>query len=354
MAKHFRIGPRKAAQPPGTVEFVGEKKVEKVSISVIDYDADRLEEKQVETIAECLPYLDNPSVTWINIDGLHETDMLKELGERLGLHPLVLEDIVNAHQRPKLDDHEDYIYFVLKMLSIDTDRDSLDVEQLSLILGPQYVLTFQERPGDVFEPVRERLRQAKGRIRRAGADYLTWALMDAVVDNYFFDLEYYAERIEGLEQQLIDNPTPERLQEVFLLKREMIVLRRAIWPLREVISSLERTETKLIQESTEIFLRDLYDHTIRVAEAVESFRDLVGGLHDLYLSSISNRMNEVMKVLTIIATIFVPLTFVAGIYGMNFEFMPELGWRWSYAIFWVVILAIFATMIAYFRKRRWL
>jgi magnesium transporter len=280
--------------------------------------------------------------------------VIEQLGKHFSLHPLLLEDILHTEQRPKMEDFGEYLFFVLKMLYLEEGRHEILAEQVSLILGSNFVISFQEREGDVFKYVRERIRNSKGRIRKVGADYLAYALIDAIVDNYFIILERLGETIEELEEELVTNPVSDTLQTIHHLKREMIFLRKSVWPLREVISALERGESPLIQESTGVYLRDLYDHTIQVIDSVETFRDMVSGILDIYLSSVSNKMNEVMKVLTIIATIFIPLTFIAGIYGMNFEYMPELSWRWGYPAVWFVICAIFITMLAYFKRRKWL
>ncbi|MFH1841639.1 MAG: magnesium/cobalt transporter CorA [bacterium] len=354
MARFFHRMKQRVAQSPGTVVYHGEPKVDQVVVSVIDYDPQRLDEREVDDIGECFHYRDESSVTWINVTGLHDTDLLKRLGGHFGLHPLVQEDIVNTFQRPKLEDFETYLYIVCRMLHYKAETRRVESEQVSLVLGENFVLSFQERAGDVFEPVRERLRKGKGRIRKLSADYLAYALLDAVVDGYFLILEQYGEQLEALEEALLEHPSSELLHTIHELKREMILLRRSVWPLREVVSGLERAESGLVQEVTGPFLRDVYDHTIQVAEMVESIRDMLSGMQDLYLSSISNRMNEVMKVLTIISTIFVPMTFVAGIYGMNFEHMPELGWKWSYPIFWGVVCTMAGFMMGFFRRRRWL
>jgi magnesium transporter len=345
---------RKAGLPPGTLVHVGEKKVEEVRIQVIDYDEGHIEERELTKIEEAFPYREKPTVTWINLHGLHDVDMIAKIGERFGLHPLVLEDILNTDHRPKMDDFEDYLFISLKMLMYDQEEGLLNTENVSLILGPHFVISFQEKKGDVFEQVRERLRKGKGRIRKAGADYLAYALVDAVVDNYFFVLEAIGEEIESLEEEVLENPGPETSQTIHRLKRELIFLRKSVWPLREVIGGLEKGESGLIQEKTTIFLRDVYDHTIQVIDTIETFRDMASGLLDVYLSSVSNRMNEVMKVLTIIATIFIPMTFFAGIYGMNFKYMPELEWPWSYPSLWVFLLLIAISMVVYFRKKKWL
>ncbi|MBN1826552.1 MAG: magnesium/cobalt transporter CorA [Candidatus Eisenbacteria bacterium] len=354
MSRLFRRTAERAALSPGTVAYLGEKKVERVRIRTIRYDKERFDENDEATLEGALAEAGGAGILWIDVIGLHDTAVLGAIGERYGIHPLVLEDIVNTGQRPKMEDHGDYIYAVFRMFSLDEGESRLGSEQVSLLLGPNWVISFQEREGDVFGPVRERLRRGKGRSRSLGADYLAYALLDAAVDAYFVVLEVFGERIEEIEERLVENPDPETLQSIHELKREMILLRRATFPLRELASAMERTETKLVRKTTGIFLRDLYDHTVQVADGVESLRDILSGLQDLYLSSMSNRMNEVMKVLTIAATIFVPLTFVAGIYGMNFEHMPELGWRWSYPIFWVAVILLGGGMFAWFRRKRWI
>jgi len=345
----------KAGLPPGTLVHIGEQKTEKTKITILDYDKERFQEKEIETVDECLGLKDTPTVTWINVEGIHEVEILEKLGEGFGLHPLTVEDILNTDQRPKMEDFGDYIYIVLRMISYDDISGEIVTEQTSLILASNLVISFQEgAEGDVFDPVRERIRTGKARMRNMGADYLAYTLVDAIVDNYFAVLEKLGEDIEFLEDELVTNPTPEILQAIHDLKREMIFLRKSVWPLREVISALERGESPLIKESTQIYLRDVYDHTIQVIDAVETLRDTLSGMLDIYLSSISNRMNEVMKVLTIIATIFIPLTALAGIYGMNFQYMPELGWRWGYPMVWFTMIVIGALMLVYFRRKKWL
>lgn len=345
----------KAGLPPGTPVHIGTKKSGRANITILDYDEAHFQEIETRTVDECLPFRDKPTVTWINVDGVHQVEILEKFGSFFGLHPLVLEDIANTDQRPKMEDHGDYIYTVLKMLSYDEKEGEIVIEQVSLVLGPNFLISFQEeRGGDVFGPVREQIRSGKGRIRKLGADYLAYALIDLIVDNYFMILEKLGERIEFLEEELVTNPRPETLQTLHDLKREMIFLRKSVWPLREVIGGLERGESPLIKESTGIYLRDVYDHTIQVIDAVETLRDMLSGMLDIYLSSISNRMNEIMKVLTIIATIFIPLTFVAGVYGMNFRYMPELGWQWGYPLILLVMAAVGVTMIVYFRRKKWL
>ena len=345
---------KKAGLPPGTLIHIGEKKAETVRITLIDYDEQNFQERQVNKIEECFQFKATPTVTWINIDGIHQIDIIEKIGKHFDLHHLILEDILNTTQRPKFEDYESHIFIVLKMLRYADEKQQVQSEQVSLVLGPNFVISFQESIGDVFEQIRDRIRQAKGRVRKMGSDYLAYTLLDAIVDGYFSILEKSGEKIESMEEQLVTDPTYKILQQIHSLKREMIFLRRSVWPLRELISGLQRSESHLITEPTGVYLRDVYDHTIQVIDTVESFRDMVSGMLDIYLSSISNRMNAVMKVLTIIATIFIPLTFLAGIYGMNFKYMPELEWRWGYALVLTVMVAVAAVMLIYFRRKKWL
>jgi magnesium transporter len=345
---------RKAGLPPGTMVHIGERKLEKTRIGVIDYDQVRFEEKEAVSVEECFAYKDKESVTWINVEGIHDVDVLRMLGEGFGLHPLTMEDILNTDQRPKLDDYGEYLFIVLKMFHYDDVENEILAEQVSLIVGRGFVISFQESGGDVFNPVRDRIRNNKGRVRMMGADYLAYALMDSVVDGYFLIMEKFGGNIEVLEDELISDPGPGTLEELHILKRELIFFRRSVWPLREVVRGLETGASSLIQEGTGIFLRDVYDHAIQVIETVETFREMLSGMLDIYLSNVSNRMNQVMKVLTIIATIFIPLTFIAGIYGMNFRYMPELEWRFGYFVVLVVMAFIGVLMVIYFRMKRWL
>jgi magnesium transporter len=353
-SKFIKRTSKKAGMSPGTLIHVGEQKIDKPGITLINYDPDRLEEKKIKRIEESFEYKDTPPVTWINIDGLHEVEIIEKIGSHFNIHPLILEDIVNTAQRPKVEDFEDYIYFVFKMLKFDEKSSHITSEQVSLILGPHYLISFQEAEGDVFNFVRQRIRKGRGRIRKSGPDYLAYALIDAVVDHYFLILEKVGEKIEQFEEKVQSDPTPEILQNIHNLKREIIYFRKQVWPVREVLSTWQKTESALVQDANKVFISDVYDHTIQVIDTIESFRDIISGMMDLYLSTVSNKMNEVMKVLTIMATIFIPLTFVAGIYGMNFKFMPELEWKWSYPILWVLLVIIFFGMIYYFKRKKWL
>jgi magnesium transporter len=345
----------KSGLPPGTLVHVGVPKAEKPRLTAMVYDASRLLEEELETIGDAFPVCEAPTVTWINVDGIHQVEFVEELGQRLGLHPLVLEDILNHEQRPKMEDLGDYLYVVVKMLDWDDGRGEMITEQMSIVIGENYVASLQEHPGgDVLDPIRVRIREAKGSIRREGPDYLAYALLDGIVDRYFGVLESLGEKVEDLEEELVSHPTPGTLQDLHVLRRQMILMRKAVWPLREVVGGLERGGSRLVKDSTHVYLRDVYDHTVEVMDAVETLRDMLSGMLDIYLSSISNRMNEVMKVLTVFASIFIPLTFIAGVYGMNFAHMPELEWQWAYPSLWLVMLAVAVTMLVYFRRKRWL
>ncbi|OGP49497.1 MAG: magnesium and cobalt transport protein CorA [Deltaproteobacteria bacterium RBG_13_43_22] len=346
---------QKAGLPPGTPVHIGEQRSETTRITLFKYNEHQVEEKESTQAKECTIFEDQSSVTWINVTGLHQVEVLEELNGCFGLHPLVLEDILNTDQRPKMEDYGDYLYIVLKTLFMNGDqRDEVESEQVSLILGSNFVLSFLEKEGPLFGPIRERLRNGKGRIRKMGPDYLVHAILDAIVDHYFIVLEKLGEKIEFLEEEVVTQPLPTTLQVIHRLKREMIYLRKAVWPLREVIGGLERGESSLIKEPTVVYLRDIYDHTIQVIDNIETFRDMLSGMMDIYLSSISNRMNEVMKVLTIIATLFIPLTFIVGLYGMNFKYMPELDWPWGYPSILALMLAVTVFMLIYFKRKRWI
>jgi len=347
---------RKTGLPPGSPVYIGKNKTSKVKISLIDYSPAHFKEKEITEIKECFPFREKDSVTWINVDGVHDPVLTEKLSSCYGIHPLVQEDIVNTNQRPKLEDYGDYLYIVVRMFSLEGQAEFVSSEQVSLIVGNNYVISFQEegKEGDVFGAVRERIKAGKTRIRTEGADYLAYSLIDAIVDSYFGKIERLGERIEELEEVLIERPAQKILGDVHGLKREILSLRKSVWPLREVIGSLERGESPLVRQSTKVYLRDVYDHTVQIIETIENYRDMMSGMIDIYLSSVSNRLNEVMKVLTIIATIFMPLTFIVGIYGMNFKYMPELGWKYSYAVVWLVIVSVAAGMLIYFKRRKWL
>jgi magnesium transporter len=354
MARRPKKRSSKAGLPPGSLIHIGERLAEEIKISVYHYDEFSLQEIDIKTLPECQQCVGRPAVTWVQMSGIHEVHILEELGTIFGLHPLTVEDILNTDQRPKLEDFGEYIYTVFKAFHNHADQDGeITSEQISIVLGPTFVLSFQEKESDLFKPVIERVRTGKGRLRKSGADYLAYSLIDTVVDNYFALLERLGEKIELVEESLTANPSTASLHAIQQLKREMIFLRKSIWPLRETISSLERSESPLIHKSTGVFLKDVYDHTIQVIDTIETFRDMLSGMLDIYLSSISNRMNEIIKVLTIIATIFMPLTFMAGVYGMNFKYMPELEWPWGYFAVLALMAAVALVMLAYFKKKKW-
>ncbi|HEY7214863.1 MAG TPA: magnesium/cobalt transporter CorA [Thermoanaerobaculia bacterium] len=355
--RKMQVGQRyhKPGTAPGTLrEIPG---AGPVRVSVIDYGPEHLEEKRISKIEDVFPYRDSQTVTWINVEGLHDVKLIEKVGKHFGFHPLALEDVLNCGQRPKLEDYGSYHFMVMK--SLLRKADELQIEQISFFLGGNYVITFQEVPGDSFEAVRERIRHGKGQIRRMGPDYLLYALVDALVDEFFPVLEAYGERVEELEDEVILRPVPATLNEVHRIKRELLMLRRTAWPEREVINALQREEAHLIRPETRVFLRDCYDHTIQVIDMIETYRDLASGLLEVYLSSTSNRLNEVMKVLTIISTIFIPLSFIAGVYGMNFNparsplNMPELNWYFGYPFSLAIMAVVAGIMVAYFRRKGW-
>jgi len=323
-------------------------------IVLIDYNQSHANRVTNLTPEACTPYLTSDSVSWLDIQGLGSEDILLSLGRIFGLHPLLLEDVVNVPQRPKLEDYTDQLLIISQMVMPKPKEDGFWIEQVSFVLGKSYLLTFQEEPErDCFEPVRARIRGNKGKIRQAGPDYLAYALLDAIIDGFFPVLEDYGERIEALEDEVILNPSHQTLEKIYQVRRELLALRRSIWPQRSAINSLIRDGSDLISSDVRIYLRDCYDHTIQVLDMVETYRELASGLMDVYLSSVSNKMNEVMKVLTVMSTVFIPITFIAGVYGMNFQYMPELTWRWGYFVCWGVMIAIAASLCFFFWRRGW-
>jgi magnesium transporter len=345
---------RKTGLAPGTVVYVGKKAGKDLFIDVFDYNKDYLDEKKLKNIEEAFTYENKETITWINVNGLNHVKEIEKLGKDFELHPLILEDITNTQQRPKLEEHEEYIFVVLKMLYFDKNQN-LKFENISFIQGTNYVLSFQEADGDVFDMVRDRLRNSKGRVRSNSADYLLYVLMDAIVDNYFNLMEIMGEKIEELEENLFsEKPNKDLIHEIHGLKREILKIRRAVYPLREVVNHIDKVDPSLISEKTQLYLRDLYDHVIQVSESIDIQRELIWSLMDMHMTTISNRMNEVMKVLTIMATIFIPLTFIAGVYGMNFENIPELKFEYGYFVLWGVMVVVFLAMLYYFKRKEWL
>ena len=343
----------KTGLPPGSLIHIGERHAEKSKILFCEYDESHFQEREIHSLEGVLPPPDGKAVAWIHIDGLQEIHLLEQMGSVFGLHPLILEDILNTEQRPKSEDHGEYLYIVLRLFHEDAGG-GLIPEQVSIVLGPNWLVSLQEKKGSLFDPVRERLRNEKGRLRKAGADYLAHALLDAIVDSYFVILDKFGEKIETLEETLVDRPSPVTLRAIQALKREIIFLRKSVWPLREMLGGLGRSDSPLIRELSVLYFRDVYDHAVQVIDTIETYRDMLSGMLDIYLSSISNRMNEVMKVLTVIATIFMPLTFLAGVYGMNFKYMPELEWRWGYFALWGLMTVIAVFMLIIFRRKKWL
>ncbi|GBC91991.1 Cobalt/magnesium transport protein CorA [bacterium HR15] len=344
---------QKAGLPPGTPVYIGQPKVEKVHCRAYLYSPTTLEERSLHP-AECGNLRQEGMTLWLDVVGLHDVDAIRTLAEAFQLHPLTVEDILNTHQRPKAEEYEGYLYLVMRMLTFDLGSQCIESEQVSLIIGADFVLSFQEREGDVFEPVRERLRSAHSRLRTRGADFLAYSLIDAIVDHYFVVLEHVGDQIEKLEGQLMAQADGALLQAIQMWRHALMEFSHAAWPLREAIGWLARGETPSIQEATRLYLRDVYDHLMYVIENLTTYREMLSNLVELHLSATSNRLNEVMKMLTIIATVFMPLSFIASIYGMNFEYMPELGWRWGYPATLLLMLIVAGGLLYYFRRRGWL
>ncbi len=354
MTRTIKSKSKKTGLEPGTLVYTGEKPSREIKIDLINYSESQITGKELKKVDESFSIINQNTITWIDIRGLNNIQMIEQIGKNFNIHPLVLEDILSTNQRPKINDYEDYVFIVFKTFDYNKKEKIINSEQISLIFGKSFLISFRENNGKLFDSVNSRLQNSKARIRKSGTDYLAYALIDAVVDNYFNILEKIGEEIEDVEDKLITNPQQENLHSIHRLRREMILLRKSVWPLREVINIMERGETALIKKTTGIFLRDLYEHTVQIIDTIESYRDMVSGMLDTYLSSVSNRMNEVMKVLTIIATIFIPITFVAGVFGMNFKHMPELDWSWAYPVgFWAAIIIITSLMIFYFKKKNW-
>ena len=351
----FRRGTVPGA-PPGTMEIDPEASFPKITL--VEYDGETLIERTVKNVHELETLAERPTVTWVNVDGLGDLKTLNHLAGLFHIHSLVLEDVVHAHQRAKVEEYGDNLFIVAHMLS--RENGVLNREQLSLFLGQGFLVTFQERPGDCLEPVRDRIRRGKGRIREAGADYLAYALLDAVIDAYFPLLEWFDEELEDAQNAILDNPTHDIVSHIHTMKNDLLFVRRAVWPLREAINALLREGNPVVSKETRVYLRDCYDHTIQIIDMAETHRDIVSSLMDFYLSSVSNRMNEIMKVLTVIATIFIPLTFIVGVYGMNFNTkispfnMPELNWRWGYPAVWGIMVLMVVALLGFFRKKGWL
>jgi magnesium transporter len=347
MSKNHNIG-----APPGTLFYNGEETNQRVKITLIEFNETEFFEEDFYDLSDCIMHVKPNMVKWINVEGVHKIELIEKIGQLYNLHPLTLEDIVHIDQRPKFEDYDNYILAILKMITYDSEVIS---EQLSIVLTENTVISFQEpKGGDAFDIIRNRLRQCKGRVRKLGADYLFYALMDAVVDCYFNVIEVIGDKVEVIEEEIMNEPKNESLNHLYRMKREIIFLRKQVWPLRDMIANLIRSQTKFISPNTQIYLRDIQDHSTRIIDTVETYRDLLSGIMDIYLSTNANKMNEVMKVLTIMSSIFIPVTFIAGVYGMNFEFMPELKSPYGYAIVWGVMLSIITGLVIYFKRKKWM
>lgn len=358
MKKHRKPKKKQIAKvlgkAPGTGGYVGEKLRESTDIEIIDYSRGAFDVIHSKSVEDAFKFKTTDQVTWINVNGLNFSEEITKLGDYYDLHPLVMEDVLNTDHRPKVDEYGDYLFIVLKMLYFNKDEHFV-VEHISLVVGQNYILTFQESDEDIFHFIRDRIANPDSRIRSTGADYLAFALIDTIVDNYFAVIEDFGEKIEILEDQLFnENPDDSVPKEIQALKREVLRIRRSVFPLREVISRLEKSEHKVIEDKTREFFRDVYDHIIQINENIEIYRDMVWGLMDMYMTTVSNKMNNIMKVLTIIATIFIPLTFVVGVYGMNFDNMPELHYENGYYVVWSAMILIFIGMLYFFRRKKWL
>ncbi len=353
----------KRYHPPGTSPgtLTQHKKTQPVplKIQLMDYTDSNCTEKTLATPEECEPYLQRDTVTWIHVQGDAEPDTMRQLGQLFGLHHLALEDVINSGQRPKVDEYNEHLFVVLAHSIINDDREDIEVSQLSLFLGRNFVISFHPGATDPFDPIRKRLRDHAGRIRARGADYLLYALIDLVIDDGFPVLEWLGDEIEELEEEMLDTPTGSNLRRLYQLKRTLVIMRRVLWPQREAVNKLVRNDNINISGATEIYFSDCYDHTIQIMDLIESYRDMATGLLDVYLSSVSYRLNEIMRVLTVIATLFIPLTFIVGVYGMNFGnekspwAMPELHWYYGYPLVWLLMIVIACAMLLYFRRRNW-
>ncbi len=344
----------KAGLPPGTLVHVGKAPDTECRITVIKYDRQNYEEYYAQSIEELLTRKDDNAVTWVNIEGLGNTEIIKSIGQNFDVHPLVLEDILNTHQRQKFEDYDKYLFIVLKGLLFSAEHSTIIYEQISIVILNNFIFTFKEKQDDLFTSLKHRISNSKGRLRSFGTDYLAYAIIDAIVDQYMVIGDSMIDVIESIEDELLQNSTKKTLFSIQRTRRELIFIRKAVSPIREVLAEIQRCESEIIQDITKIYFRDVYDHSIRVIESMDSYRELVSGLLEIYLSSISNKMNEIMKVLTVFASIFIPLTFIAGIYGMNFDYMPELKWKWAYPILWCVFIITPIALLVYFKKKKWL
>lgn len=354
LRKLFRPKKKAAGLPPGTAVYTGDNtQKDKVVINLLDYNGNLVNEREITDPNECRTYVNNDTISWIDVEGIHDVAMVQKISESVNLHPLVIEDILNVDQRAKMEEFDGYIYLVLKMFHLK-QNDEIVPEQVSIILSKNYVVTFQEGiEGDTFQEIRTRIRSNKGIINKMTSDYLVYSIIDSIIDSYFTILEVFGDRIEKLEEELVNNPEKRTLTDIYRIKREMLYIRKSVWPLREAISRLERGESELVTRNTHLYLRDVYDHTINVLDTIETYRDMLSGMIDIYLSSISNRLNETMKYLALISTIFIPMTFIASIYGMNFDFMPELKWIGGYPFALGIMGLVGLSFLIYFKLKKW-
>lgn len=345
----------KTGLAPGSLIYTGQVYTDEIKIQVIDYTDDHIEEIEITEVAELERFNNPDTVTWINIQGLHDVEVISSIGKLMGLHPLTMEDILDTNQRPKVEEFEDHLYISMKMINHLEDHNKIDIEQVSIIAHNNFVICFQEKPGDVFNDIRTRLRNGKGRARKRAADYLSYMLIDVIIDFYYETLDQVWNKIERLDDLVVRRPDRIELNDIQVIRRDLIQLRRYMYPVRDVVHSISNSQGQFFSDQTLMFVRDSYDHAVQVVENLDTYREILNSVMDLYLSQLSNKMNEVMKVLTVMSSIFIPLTFIAGIYGMNFEHMPELGWAISYPVgFWSLIGVVAVIMVIFMKSRKWL
>ncbi|MDO6657655.1 magnesium/cobalt transporter CorA [Anaerobacillus sp. 1_MG-2023] len=344
---------QKKGMPPGSLVYIGDKQTEEVTVSAIAFDSNGMEEFEDVSIDKIKTLIDSDQVAWINVNGVHNVQLVDQISKKLGLHPLTTEDILNTDHRPKIDFFEDHLLSIVKMLDLSPESTDLDIEQVSFILMENTVVTFQEKRGDLFDPVRLQLQESKGRIRKSGADFLYYSLLDVIFDQYLIIMDEMDDRIAELEGMIMEDPDNHSLQDINQYKNTILQLKKTVWPVREVVNKLINRKVPYIKEDISFYLQDIHDHIVQANDMVETSRGQLYGLLDVYYSSLSMKMNEIMKVLTIVSTIFIPLTFIAGIYGMNFTNMPELSWEWSYPAVWIVMIIITGLMLVYFKRKNW-
>ena len=340
--------------PPGTVQYVGIPRTEKTKIELIEYNESEIAEYVIERPDQLKKFLQTDNIKWIRVTGVHDVDLIARIGEIFHISQLELEDLSNTTERPRMEERDNYIFLIFKALLLNPEDKEVSIEQVSLILGEKFVLSFHETEPKLFDELRTRILNSKGRVRKMKSDYLVFALADVMIDQYFYILEDIGNTIETIESELIINPDSANQEAIYRIKRRLVYVGRTIWPVRELINEVERSDHPMIHEESRIYFRNIYDHTVQIVETLDSLRDLTSSMMDLYLSSVSLKLNEIMKVLTIFSALFIPLTFFAGVYGMNFKFLPELEWRWGYAMFWVICVTATILMLFYFKRKRWL